>query len=112
MRRWLRKIWQVRGGGLYAVGYALTFVYFETRTIIGEIAGSSGVGEFLSSQLTEFVFRFASESLANFVKALMWPVYVIRLDAMWGAIALGLGFVFFDRVLKKPVEVWLSQDGD
>ena len=66
LRRWARKVWKVRGGGLYAVGYALTFVYLETRTIIGEVADSSGVGDFLSSQLTEFIFRFATESIANF----------------------------------------------
>ena len=95
---------------MFAVGYALTFVYFETRTIIGELAESSGVGDFFSSQLTEFMFRFASESIMNFVKALMWPVYVIQLHPMWGGIALGLGFVLFDKVLKKPVSDWLMKD--
>ena len=103
-------MWEVRGGGLYAVGYAITFVILETRTIFGEVAESEGVGDFLTSQLGEFVFRFFGESIANFVKALMWPVFVIRIDPMWGGIALGLAFVFFDRVLKKPVSDWLSRE--
>ena len=109
-RRWARKVWEVRGGGLYAAGYALTFIVLEARTIFGEIAESDGVTDFLTSQLGEFFFRFLGESLANFIKALMWPVYVIRLDAVWGSIALGLGFILFERVLKKPVSDWLARE--
>lgn len=109
-RRWARKVWEVRGGGLYAAGYALTFIILETRTIFGEIAESKSVGDFVTSQLGEFIFRFFGESIANFVKALMWPIYVIRIDPMWGGIALAAGFILFDRVLKKPVAEWLARD--
>ena len=103
-------MWEVRGGGLYAFGYALTFIILETRTIVGELSESEGVGDFLTSQLGEFFFRFFGESIINFVKALMWPLYVIRIDPMWGGIALGLGFLFFDKVLRKPVSDWLAQE--
>ncbi len=34
----------MRGGGLYAVGYALTFVFLEVRTIVSEIAGAESIG--------------------------------------------------------------------
>ena len=100
----------MRGGGLYAFGYALTFIILETRTIVGEIAESEGVGDFLTSQLGEFFFRFFSESIINFIKALAWPLYVIALDPVWGSIALGIGFVVFDRVLRNPVAEWLARD--
>ena len=29
LRRWFRNVWAVRGGGLYAVGFAVTFLYLE-----------------------------------------------------------------------------------
>lgn len=35
-RRWFAKVWQVRGGGFYAFGFAVAFVYLEVTTIAGE----------------------------------------------------------------------------
>lgn len=70
----------MRGGGLYAVGYALTFLYFEVTSILGDIAGASSVDDFFRNQVFEFVARFAGETMQNMVSAFMWPVYVVRLD--------------------------------
>ena len=108
-RTWFGKVWKVRGGGLYAVGYALTFVYLEIRSIASEIAEAAGV-DFFTNQLIEFLFRFMSESLFNMIKAFMWPVYVIQSWQPYGAIMLGLMFVLFPIVLKKPIERWLFGD--
>ena len=94
----------MRGGGLYAVGYIVTFLYFEMRTVIGEIADATGLGDFLSDQLLGFVIRFATESLANMVKAFMWPVYIVQIYPPFGAILLGLAFYIFPAYLKKPLE--------
>jgi hypothetical protein len=107
IKRWLAKIWNVRGGGLYACGYIVTFVFFEIKMIIGDITESSGVGDFLQSQITEFFIRFFTDTLQNMIKAFMWPVYVIQLHPMFGGIALGLAFVLFPKYLKKPIEKWL-----
>ncbi len=104
MRSRFKKVWDVRGGGLYAVGYILTFLYFEVRTIISEIADATGLTDFLSDQLLGFVIRFATESLVNIVKALMWPVYIVQISPPFGAIALGLVFYIFPKYLKKPLE--------
>ena len=109
-RSWARKVWDVRGGGLYAVGYALTFVWFEIRTIAGDIADADSVGDFVTSQLTEFLLRFAVESFMNMISAFMWPVYVVGFQPPFGAIALGLAFLAFPRYLKKPIERWLFAD--
>lgn len=92
---------------MYAVGYILTFLIFEARTIVEEISESSGVGEFLSNQLIGFVLRFATDSLANMIKAFMWPVYIVQLYPPYGPIALGLAFIVFPKYLKKPIEKWL-----
>ena len=107
---WFRKVWKVRGGGLYAVGYILTFLFFEAKTVAEEVAESTGIVDFLSNQIFEFIIRFATDSLQNMIKAFMWPVYIVELSPPYGAIALGLAFFAFPKYLKKPIEKWLFGD--
>ncbi len=109
-RRWLAKIWLTYGGGLYAVGYATTFLYLEVQSFVEEIAESSGVLDFLSSQLLQFIFRFAIESFANMVQALIWFVPVLSYRSPLGIILLGIGFWLFDIYLRKPVGDWLLRE--
>ena len=111
-RTWFAKVWHVRGGGLYSVGFASTFIFFEIRTIVSEFAESSGVGDFLSNQLIEFVFRFAIDSIINTVQALIWPVHVVQLVPPYGAIGLGIAFLVFTTYLKQPIERWLFPEVD
>ena len=92
------------------MGYALTFVFLEIRTVVSEIAGAEGIGQFFSEQLIEFVFRFFGESLSNMIQAFIWPVEIVTLSPPWGAIGLGLAFVVFNRFLRKPVEQFLQGD--
>jgi len=99
-----RKVWDVRGGGLYAVGYILSFLFFEARTVVEEISESTGLGDFLRDQLLGFVLRFATDSLANMVRALIWPAYVVDLYPRYGIIALVIAFIAFPKYLKKPIE--------
>jgi hypothetical protein len=106
-RTWFARIWRIRGGGLYAVGYALTFVYLEIRAIVSEIAGADGVADFFTNQIVEFLFRFLSESFVNMISAFIWPVYLIELWQPYGIILLVALFVLFPLVLKKPIERWL-----
>ena len=106
-RTWFGKVWKVRGGGLYAVGYAVTFAYLEVRAILGELLEADGIIDFFTSQLIEFLFRFLSETLVNMIQAFMWPVYLVQLWQPFGAIALGLMFILFPYLLKKPIERWL-----
>ncbi|MDX1516865.1 MAG: hypothetical protein R3288_08500 [Woeseiaceae bacterium] len=110
LRHWFRKVWNVRGGGLYAVGYALAFLYFEAKTIIGEIADASGVRDYVSSQIAEFIVRFTADTISNMVHAFIWPVYVIQVHPVYGGIALGLAFWLFPKYLKPPIERWLFSD--
>lgn len=109
-RTWFAKVWKVRGGGLYAVGYALTFAYLEVRSMIGEIAEAEGVVDFFTGQIIEFFIRFMSESVLNMVQAFMWPLWLIQAWQPFGAIALCLMFIAFPLVLKKPLERWLFGD--
>ena len=106
-RTWFGKVWKVRGGGLYAVGYALSFAYLEVRAIVSEIAEADGVVDFFTNQLIEFVFRFLSETFVNMIQAFMWPVYVIQSWQPYGLVLLVALFILFPMVLKKPIERWL-----
>ena len=40
LKRWLRSLWNARGGGLYACGYLVTFLWLEVKTIAGELLAS------------------------------------------------------------------------
>lgn len=111
-RRWFRRLWEVRGGGLYAVGYAATFIWLEVTSLFGEIAGADSVQQFVSGQLFDFVFRFFSESIANMVKAFMWPVYIIEIRPPLGILALAGVFLLFPRYLKPTIEKWLFRDDE
>lgn len=106
-RTWFARVWKVRGGGLYALGYAITFVWLEVTTVLGDAIEAESVTAFFTSELIEFVFRFLSDSVINLVKALIWPVYAIEFAPPWGAIGLAVAFILFPRFLKPPIERWL-----
>jgi hypothetical protein len=107
-RTWFRKVWNVRGGGLYAFGFALSFMYFEVREIVfDDIPGFIALNNVFSSELIGFGIEVIVDTMINFVKALAWPAFVVVLWPPVGAIALGLAFVFFPRYLKAPIERWL-----
>jgi hypothetical protein len=112
-RSWFRKVWDVRGGGLYAVGFAVAFLFFEVReAIVEDIPEFIAMNNVLSSELVGFGIQFLVDSMLNFVRALLWPVYVAQLWPPAGLIALVAAFVLFPRFLKQPIERWLFQDAD
>lgn len=111
-RLWFAKVWKVRGGGLYAVGWAAYFLYLEIATIFGEIAEADGVIDFFTGQLIEFVFRFLGDSIMNMIQAFVWPVYIVQWRPPVGAIALGIAFVLFPAYVKPHITKWLFPDGE
>jgi len=66
----------------------------------------------LSSELVAFGIQFIVDSMINFVRALLWPVYLVLFQPPIGLIALVAAFVLFPRYLKQPIERWLFQDAD
>jgi hypothetical protein len=112
VRGWFEKIWKVRGGGLYAVGWAVTFAWLEVTTIIGEILDAEGVVDFFVHQLLEFMLRFMGDSLKNMVLAFMWPAFVVQWKMPVGLILLGVAFALFPTYVKPYLEKWLFPHGD
>jgi len=106
-RNWFRKVWKVRGGGLYAFGFAVTFVFLEVGSLGEDLAD---IGSVFNGQVAEFAIQILVDSFTNTLRSFMWPVYVVQMAPPWGAIALGLAFLFFAKVLQGPVEQWLGPD--
>ncbi len=112
VRPWFRKVWKARGGGLYACGFVVTFVYLEMTTLISEIMASTGAVDFFTEQLVELPFRFLSESLKNMVLAFMWPVPIVEYSPPWGIAILVAIYLIFANFIKKPLEQWLFHDDE
>lgn len=106
-RSWFRKVWKVRGGGLYACGFAVSFVILEIGSLADDVLG---IGALFSGQAFEFIISFVIDSFKNTMYSFMWSVYVVQLAPPWGAIGLGLAFFGFSSLLKEPIEGWLFAD--
>lgn len=106
-RNWFRKVWKVRGGGLYALGFAVTFIILEVQSLADDVLG---IGALFGGQAIDFIISFVIDSFMNTISALMWPLKVVQFAPPWGAIALGLAFLGFTSYLKKPIENWMFDD--
>lgn len=94
----------MRGGGLYACGFAVTFVILETGSIIDDV---KDIGLLFNGEVIGFFLNFIIDSFQNTWKAFAWPMFVVQFSSPWGAIALGLAFWLFPSYVKKHVEAWL-----
>lgn len=112
IKRSLRTVWDARGGGLYACGFVVTFVYLEVRMFFLDIFAAESVSGFFAEQASELVFKYIGQSLQNTISAFMWPVRVIEIQPPWGVGILVGMFVLFSAVIKKPLEGWLFNDAE
>jgi hypothetical protein len=106
-RTWFRKVWKVRGGGLYACGFAVAFLVLEIGSLADDVLG---IGAVFNGQVLSFLIDFMFDSLMNTFYALVWPVYVVQWKAPLGAIALGVAFWLFPTYVKPHIEGWLFDD--
>jgi len=112
IRRSFRTVWDARGGGLYACGYVLTFLWLEFAMLVDDIRSAESIRSFFGEQIFEIFFRYLGESLQNMIAAFMWPVFVIQISPPWGLGILVAMFVAFPRWIKQPLESWLFHDDE
>lgn len=112
MRRSFRTVWDARGGGLYACGYVLTFIWLEVTMFVGDVLAAESIGALFGEQIFEMLFRFLGESLQNMIQAFMWPVFIIQMSDKWGIVTLVVMYVVFNRLLKERIEQWLFHDDE
>lgn len=103
-RTWFRKVWDVRGGGLYACGFAVTFLWLEAGSFIEDF---KQIHMLFDGQVIGFILNFIIDSFQNTLAAFMWPVDIVQLTPPFGAIGLGLAFWLFPTYIKKYIETWL-----
>lgn len=98
----------MRGGGLYACGFAVAFIILELGSLADDITGISAV---FNGEVIGFLIGFIIDSFMNTFYALIWPVYVVQWATPWGAIALGVAYWLFPTYAKPHIEGWLF-DGE
>jgi hypothetical protein len=109
LRSWLVKLWASRGGGFYGLGYVVTFVALEIRSLSGGLTTVSG----LLAQAAQYVLRFSVDSLRNVVSALIWPAHLFEwLGGPAGLIALAVGYAVFEFAIRPLVQAWLPEVGE
>ena len=106
-RTWFRKVWDVRGGGLYACGFAVTFLILEIGSLADDVLG---IGAVFNGEVISFLIDFIIDSFMNTFFALIWPVYVLQWQAPFGALALGVAFWLFPTYVKPHIEAWLFDE--
>ena len=107
-RTWFRKVWEVRGGGLYACGFAVAFLILEIGSLADDV---TGIGAIFNGGAIGFLIEFIIDSFMNTFYALIWPVYIVQWTPPWGAIALGVAYWLFPTYAKPHIEGWLF-DGE
>src|SRR5262245_17046880 len=106
LRRWLAKLWASRGGGFYGLGYVVTFVALEIRSLSGGLTTVSG----LVAQVAQYVLRFSIDSLRNVISALIWPAHLFEwLGGPAGLVALAVGYAAFELAIRPLMQAWLPE---
>lgn len=70
------------------------------------------IGLLFDGQAIAFFVNFIVDSFKNTIQALMWPAFIAQWSPPYGAIGLGLMFMLFPPLLKKPIESWLFSGDD
>jgi hypothetical protein len=108
--QWACATWSARGGGFYACGFVMTFLFLEAKLLLTDLFTSDGAGDFIVAQILQLVLRFTVDSLINTVLALIWPALVLSASPLWGVFGLAIGYLVFTRFLKEPLTRALFDD--
>lgn len=109
LRGWVVKLWASRGGGFYGLGYVITFVALEIRSLSSGLTTVSGV----VAQAVQYVLRFSVDSVRNIVSAVIWPAHLFEwLGGPAGLVALLVGYAAFDVAIRPLVQKWLPEVGE
>ncbi len=103
---------QSRGGGLYALGYVVTFVLMEVLEIpdlVSDLAGLFGGDGTFPGSLFALGVEFFVDTLRNMVYGFIWPALLIREFGWMGVAAVAVGFATYDSVLRPIVERFVPE---
>ena len=104
-RRWFAKLLSVHGGGLYAFGYACTFVYLEIIDLAEDFAGLFAD----DVSLISFIVEIFVDSIMNMVESLIWFVPIVSYQPPIGVAILAIAFYVFEKFFRVPLGQWISR---
>ncbi|MEM1436191.1 MAG: hypothetical protein AAGG11_19205 [Pseudomonadota bacterium] len=104
LRESLLKMWRVRGGGFYGLGFVVFFVGAQGVSLLQDLIEATGPVDFVTSQVLEGFIRLIGDTPWNFIRALLWPLQLLSWLGSWGLLPLLAGFIAFDRWVKP----WLN----
>jgi hypothetical protein len=110
---WFRRVWTVRGGGLYALGFIVSFLYLEiTELVLDDIPSFLTLNDYSLGSLIGFAVQWLIDTLKNTLLAFLWPVRLMAWQTPFGVILLLAAFLIFPRYLKGPIERWFLETPD
>jgi len=112
LRTSLIGLFQSRGGGLYALGYVVTFVVLEVLEIpemFADLAGLFAAGGSLFGGVIALVVDFFVDLITNMVYGFIWPALLIEWLGWWGVLLLAIGFATFNRFLRPIMERFVPE---
>lgn len=106
---WLRaallRMWRLRGGGFYGLGFVATFVGLQLRSLFEDAAAATGPIDFVTTQLSEALLRVLGDTFPNLIQAFVWPALFVGWSGAYGLLVLLATFLVFDRWIKP----WLNE---
>lgn len=102
-RRGFVRLWKLRGGGFYGLGWVICFFLLQFQALSDDVAEAQGIGDFASNWLVEKLLTFGVETFINIGLAFAWPGFFIDQLGGWGIAVLVAGFVLIDGKLRPLV---------
>ncbi len=78
LRRYLRRLWETRGGGFYGFVAALTFLYLEATSLAGDFVRPGRLDWFDIGWWIRWAVENFVQAMVNGMWAALWPVTWIR----------------------------------
>jgi hypothetical protein len=104
---WCVRIWRVRGGGLYALGFLVTFLFLEVRELLtDDIPTFLQLPDLYFGTVLALVIDFLIDTLRNTLLAFLWPVLLAGWQPPVGIISLLVAAMIFPRYIKQHIEDW------
>ena len=103
LRRGFVRLWKLRGGGFYGLGWVVCFFVLQFQALSQDVSEAQGIADFASNWLLEKLLSFGLETFLNFGLAFAWPGFLISFLGGWGIALLVAGFILIDGKLRPLV---------
>lgn len=111
IRRYVRKLWESRGGGFYGFVATLMFIYLEIIDIAGDLIAMGGarinLGWFIS-----FVVSNLVDVVMNTVRAAIWPATWIGQFGVGITSGVLIGVVYVGYLAVRPSVLRMLREPD